>query len=516
MMLLTRQKAAQLAAPSLKFGLLTAAFLFAYYRTLLSMFEIWTEHAASSHGFIIPFISLYLVWYKRQELKNIPIRPNVLWGTALTFIGAFAGLIGTVGGVTTVQSISIVIIIPGLVWMLLGNGYLKALALPLLYLLLMPPVVDLFTEKIYWPLQLFSTTIAAWLIKTFQISAFQHLQYIRMPNITLEVTKQCSGVHILICLTAVGILLSYLTQRGWWRRIILVVLAIIIGLFTNGLRVAFIGIWAHYSGKDIEGAYHIFNGLLMSVIGFSLLFFSTWVMDKIPSGSAEQPSKSGNLETKTASGKKHKFHASWLVATIVLLAFGSYEYFYSMRPQQLQRPMSEVPFTIGDWRGKDVYDHLMPVRPPGADREMVRVYRNTLGQEVTLYVGYFESQKLEKTLVSYTLQDVYEESKEIKIPLRDLRSFIRVNEFSQKDDNRSRSIFYFYDLDGRTIANRYQARFLTALNGLMYGRTNGAVIAFFVHGRSLRESGDEQDVAIDFLRQLLPLLDSHLSSYNNQ
>jgi EpsI family protein len=516
MMLSTRQQAAQLAAPSLKFALLTAAFLFAYYRTLVSMFKIWTEHAGSSHGFIIPLISLYLVWYKRQELKNIPIRPNMLWGTALTIIGALAGLIGTIGGVTTAQSISIVIIIPGLVWMLLGNAYLKALALPLMYLLLMPPVVDLFTEKIYWPSQLFSTTIAAWLIKTLQISAFQHLQYIRMPNITLEVTKQCSGVHILICLVAVGILLAYLTQRGWWRRTVLVVLAIIIGIFTNGLRIAFIGIWLHYGGKDVEGAYHIFNGLLMSVIGFSLLFVSTWVMDKIPSGSVEQLPKADNFERKAASGKKHKFRTPWLLATLVLLAFGSYEYFYSSRPQQLQSPMSKLPSMVGDWRGKDVDNHLVLLRPPGADREIVRAYRNTFGQEVTLYVGYFESQKLGKTLVSHTLQDIYEASEEVMIPLGDSSSFIRVNKFSQGDDDRSRPMFYFYDLDGRIIANRYQARLLTALDGLMHRRTNGAVIAFFDNGKGFRQPGEKQDVAIDFLRQMLPLLNRHLSLYNNK
>jgi EpsI family protein len=507
---LIEQPEAQLSAVSIKLVLLVVAFLFVSYRTLSLMIIMWTDHGYYSHAFLVPFISLYLVWHKRQELHNIPIRPNISEGLALTLIGGLALLSGTISGVTTLQLISVIIIIAGLVWMLFGTGHLYALALPLTYLVFIVPIFDGILEKIYWPYQLGSTAIAVLLLKAVQMPVSQNLQYLQLPHITLEVTKACSGVNSLLSNVAVGIPLAYVTQREWWKRIMLVIFAAIIGILTNGMRIAFIGIWTYFSDKAIEGARHILLGLFISAIGFSFLFVAAWAMGRIPSADSKKSLETRMVKMKGVFHQANKFNIAWLTGMIVLSGLGGFLLFYSPKPQPLKMPINELPLIIGGWNGQDVSAQVIPVKPQGADSELVRVYRNASGHEVRLYIGYFESQKQGKTLVSDTLQNIYETSKEVKVSMQDAHRFVSVNEAIRQTGGKNHFISYCFALNGRIVADRYKARLLTAFDGFVHGRTNGAVIMILSDGKGPAESGQDRDDAIDFLQQMLPFWD-HIS-----
>jgi exosortase/archaeosortase family protein len=100
---------------------------------------------------------------------------------------------------------------------------------------------------------------------------------------TLEVAEECSGVRYLISIIAIGIPLAYFTQRNWWRKIGLVITSVIIGILSNGVRVAFVVLCAYYYGKNnIQGPFHMFQGLFVSIVGFIFLFISAWLLSKIP------------------------------------------------------------------------------------------------------------------------------------------------------------------------------------------------------------------------------------------
>jgi len=98
----------------------------------------------------------------------------------------------------------------------------------------------------------------------------------------LEVAEECSGVRYLISIIAIGIPLAYFTQRGWWRKVALVITAVIIGILSNGVRVAFVVLCAYYYGKNnIQGPLHMFQGLFVSIVGYIFLFISAWLLYKI-------------------------------------------------------------------------------------------------------------------------------------------------------------------------------------------------------------------------------------------
>lgn len=276
----------------IKVGFLVGAFLFAYGRVMPLLVRTWSRDDYS-HGFLVPIIALYFIWVDRRRLKTLLVEPNLIGGLILTLMSSLMLLMGVIGGSVIIQELSLIVMIPGLILMLLGKRYLMALALPLIYLILMVPILDEVIEKIHWPFQLFSATMSSTVLKIFNIPFFQNAQFIELPNIRLEVAEECSGIRYLISIIAIGIPLAHFSQKGWWRKIVLVVTAVVIGILANGIRVGLICIWAYYyGGYHVHGPLHIFQGLFVSIVGFIFLFISAWLLSKIPYSKAKHFQKS--------------------------------------------------------------------------------------------------------------------------------------------------------------------------------------------------------------------------------
>ncbi|MGA2315967.1 MAG: exosortase [Thermodesulfobacteriota bacterium] len=280
----------------IKVGLLVGALVFAYAKVMPLLVRTWSRDDYS-HGWLVPIIALYFIWVDRKRLGTLAIQPNIFWGLLLTLLGSLLLMMSNIGGVPTVQELSLIIIIPGLILMLLGTRYLMALALPLAYLILMVPILDEVIDKIHWPFQLFSARMGSGLLGIFNIPFFLRANYFELPNMTLEVAEECSGVRYLISIIAIGIPLAHFTQRGWWRKAVLVITAVIIGILSNGVRVAFVVLCAYYYGKNnIQGPLHMFQGLFVSIVGYIFLFISAWLLYKISLSKVELSHKKKSLQ----------------------------------------------------------------------------------------------------------------------------------------------------------------------------------------------------------------------------
>ncbi len=489
-----------------KIGLLAAAFLFAYIPAISLLAKTWLDVSFYSHGFLIPFVSLYFVWVNREKLTDLPIKPNKLGGLILIFIGVFMLLTGYVGNVTIIQQFSIAPIIPGLVLMLLGARYLKALSFPLIYLILMFPLLDLITNKIYWPFQLITAKFAGATLLYLGIPVFQSMQYIELPNITLEVAELCSGINFLISILAIGIPLAYFTQKKLWRRIGLVVFGCITAVLINVVRVILIGIWAYNGGEGVHGPLHILHGFAISVVGFIFLFICAFAFIENPSSSVIK----SNIEKKwlVTPINLSQFNEAWLITMIILLSIGGYLFLHNPKPVPLKSNIKELSLTIGDWKGKDVGLLEEPLRIQNADSEIARIYRKPSGAEVKLYVAYFEFQDQNKKLIQNWLK-LYREAEEIEIPISS-HDPLMINKGVFNNGTQDYPALFWYNLNGQIVANRYKAKYITALDSLIQNRTNGALIIVY---SDPKHSDDPQKVLndeIEFTREIIPILYDYL------
>ena len=255
--------------------------LFLYQGVLWALGNDWYIDPDYSHGFLVPLLSAYFVWERWDSLKKIPISPSV-WGFALLALGLLALIVGVVGAELYVQRVSFLLVLSGLVLLLLGWNYLWVLSFPIGFLIFMVPLPAIVVNTIAFPLQLFAAQTASFCLFSLGIPVLREGNLIVLASTTLEVAEACSGLRSLLSLLALGTVYGYFSQNILWKRWALVILSIPIAIIANAARVSGTGILAHYFGPEsAEGFYHTFEGWLVFIVAFILLFFCGMVLGKM-------------------------------------------------------------------------------------------------------------------------------------------------------------------------------------------------------------------------------------------
>jgi hypothetical protein len=96
-------------------------------------------------------------------------------------------LASEVAGILTTGSLALILVLAGLVLLLCGIAYLKALVFPLGYLIFMTPVLDLLAEPLEWPFQLLTANRFVSMLQTLGIPVcLENDVLIILPPITLK------------------------------------------------------------------------------------------------------------------------------------------------------------------------------------------------------------------------------------------------------------------------------------------------------------------------------------------
>src|SRR5512134_2164306 len=82
----------------IRLALVAAAFAAVYAPTVPLFLSTWS-YPDFSHGIMVPFVSLYLIWLRRASLKALPFEPSRAAGAAVTLSAAAMLLLGVTGSV---------------------------------------------------------------------------------------------------------------------------------------------------------------------------------------------------------------------------------------------------------------------------------------------------------------------------------------------------------------------------------------------------------------------------------
>ena len=265
-----------------KATIFAGVFFFAYGGVFQLFFNTWTSRDDYSHGFLIPLISIYLVWVNREKLKKMQVSPSIGLGSVLMCLSGFTLVIGDVAGVVLIQQLSLVLMIPSVIVMLLGWKYFTSLLLPVCYLILMVPVFDyVLGPNIHEIFQILTASISSSTLKIMSIPVMQYGVYIELPKLTIKVAEECSGIRYLVSILAIAIPLAYLTQKKISERLLILCFAVLIAILANIARVTMIGLWAHiFRSNMLHGPGHIFQGLFVAIFGYVVLFLFVWAMSR--------------------------------------------------------------------------------------------------------------------------------------------------------------------------------------------------------------------------------------------
>ena len=245
-----------------------------YLPFLPTLVAAWDTNSDYSHGYFIPFISIYMIWSVRDQLARVAIEPSNL-GLGLVIAGLGLLVIAKIGSELFLQRLSLIVVLLGLVLFLFGREYFKLLKWPIIYLIFMIPSPAIIWNKIAFPLQIFGSYLTEHIIRFLGIPIFRQGNVLHLAETTLEIVAACSGLRSLLTMFALSSLLVWMSSLPTVRKWILFFCAAPAAILANIIRLTTTALLASRYGSDVaHGFLHNFSGLLTFVVGFSLLLLT--------------------------------------------------------------------------------------------------------------------------------------------------------------------------------------------------------------------------------------------------
>ncbi len=267
------QKSPERVPPAYLYFVL-AALLLCFGQYILWMLDRWWNDEYYGHGLIVPIISGFLLYRKKDEFLAQPSVGH-RFGLPLILIGLAMHLVATWWDVNFGSGFALIVTIFGVCIWLYGLPATRVAAFPLAYLAFGVPIARLLVDQFAQPLQIFSAQFGAAFSTAIGIPTVREGTVIHIPEYTFEVAIVCSGLKSAIAMTALGALYAYLVVAPMWKRVAIVVLSVPVALFANGSRIALTLILGRIFGsKAAEGFFHEASGIfvfLMALIGLFIV-----------------------------------------------------------------------------------------------------------------------------------------------------------------------------------------------------------------------------------------------------
>lgn len=255
-------------------GLLVAIGIIAtFYSLLVRLPRLWlADDGYYSHGFLVPFISGYAIYKWWPRLSKIKVQPGWI---ALVFLVPLLFVVKAAYQTEIMQLMSVALIAAILlgVWFVAGWRWMFAVMLPAMYLLFMLPVwtgaIDNYTN----PLQIISSQVAFYML---QATGFNPLQdgstVIHLNNFVLDVGVPCSGLKLILAVTAFTTFFMMIAKLNIWGNAIMALMILPLCLAINGLRIALIGVVGDLYGSEAGMQFHDYSGYITLLVCFFILF----------------------------------------------------------------------------------------------------------------------------------------------------------------------------------------------------------------------------------------------------
>jgi exosortase len=264
--------------PAILAAALVAALGWTYWLIIPGLLAQWWNEPEYSHAFLIPLVSGYLAWSRRDALARAEIKPGY-WGLAVMAFALLVYITGKVGADLFLQRLSLVLMITGGVLYVAGAAVLSGLLFPLAFLLLMIPLPGIVFNSIAFPLQLLAAQASSLALEAVGVPVFREGNVMHLAAASLDVEEACSGIRSLISLVALGVLYGHLAFSNWTPRILLMLLVAPVAIAANVLRVFVTGLLAHYVSVDTAlGVFHLAGGWSVFLIAGALLLGASRLM----------------------------------------------------------------------------------------------------------------------------------------------------------------------------------------------------------------------------------------------
>jgi exosortase C (VPDSG-CTERM-specific) len=299
-----------------RFGGLAAVATLLFGLPLYQWFRYCMAEDLFSYAMLIPFVSGWLVWQQWKELafEFSPATP-VAGALGLLAVGLVGGsfLVSstTEGGAVSRLGLQLLGWIAAVnavaVWQL-GAGFMRQIVFPAAFLVFMVPLPPAWVHGIEIGLQHASAEVSAWFFAWTGASFLRQGLLFQLPNITLQVAPECSGIRSTLVLFITSLIAGYLFLKNPWQRAFFSALVIPLGIARNAFRIVTIGwLCIEYGPEMIHSPIHhrggpVFFGLSLVPLFVLLFLFRRW--DKRKRAAREVTSNGANPDSPEPAGSR--------------------------------------------------------------------------------------------------------------------------------------------------------------------------------------------------------------------
>lgn len=260
------------------FAALMLALLASFHHPLRELVSLARGTDLYSHLLLVPFVSGYLLYLRRQDLPGtlasspLPAGLCVLAGVSLFFVPAPAAQ-----DLLALRIATLVFFLIAACFVCFGKSWVKSALFPLAFLVFLIPIPSQQLLAMEHLLAAGSAHVAGLLFHLSGTPVFQDGQVLQIPGIVLEVGRECSGIRSSLVLFILSLVASQLLLRSPWRRALLVAAVIPLGILRNGFRILVIGLLCVHQGPEmIDSVIHRRGGPVFFAISLLPLLLLAW------------------------------------------------------------------------------------------------------------------------------------------------------------------------------------------------------------------------------------------------
>ena len=461
----------QLSMGMATIGIVTLVALFC--DTVTSAIKLWWELPTYNYAFLILPISAYLIWRKRDEVRDeTPV--GSLWGVVVTAAFGLIWLVSDVAEINEGRHIAFVGMLLGVLLACLGLRIFKVLSFPFLYLWLLVPTGTVLLP----PLQKIATLLSSSTIQWLGIPVYVDGFFIEVPSGRYNIAEGCAGLNFILASMALAPLYAYLLYHSLWKRLVAVAIALVLAIIANGLRIAGIISLAHWGGPKLN---IVDNHLLYGWVFFSLVLFVAGYVGYYFAD--DEPATS--TKNKPVAPFRWNVSSPWRTVTAglfsVLTVASVFVFAERVRssPTALSSYSSPTRVDVPGWHDVPWTSDWSPAFA-NADLKIQQSYARD-DQTVDLFIAAYSRQSPGREMIAYDNRII--DRTRWSILRRSRRTIdLSINtlpliELVAASGDQRRDVWLFYWVDGVVTANPLVAKLLEVKAKLFSGDQRAAVIA---------------------------------------
>ena|SRR5688572_21764773 len=238
-----------------------------------------TTNTHASQIILVPFVTAGLIFRNRQNIfwrvsySALPGAVLMALGGVLLVAGLTIGVGMETGNYLAVMASATVVLWLGGFLLFYGTEAFKTAMFPLLFLVFFIPIPIPLLNKVIDVLQRGSADMSFIILKLSGTPILREGFVFKLPNISIEVAPECSGIRSGISIFISSLLAGHLFLRSYWARIALVLIAVPVLIFKNALRIGTLSYLAtHFDPRILTSELHREGGIPFFVLGLLLLY----------------------------------------------------------------------------------------------------------------------------------------------------------------------------------------------------------------------------------------------------